>query len=130
MSSSESEIRVPIYTSCLNYLEKYNQKMLSSYDVKVKAEMFNVKGEVKGGIVGLARISGKDSELYFNGLEYLCYPKDFYSITATEQGIKDVIRMAKEIKISGKEHYIDVSNQKISIHYNDVEERLKADVMK
>lgn len=130
MEGPETQIRAPIYASCLNYIEIYNRKMLSSYDVEIKEEMFNLKEEVKGGIIGIAKISGKDKELYFNGIEYLCYPKDFYSITATEQGVQDVIKIAKEMKKSGKEYYIDVSNQNISVQYNGVEEGLKADVLR
>lgn len=129
-SELDSSIKAPLYGSCLQYLDQLNTKATTFYDVNIEKDLFNSELEAKGGIVGLLRVSGDDRELYFNSLRYICYPEGLYSVTSTGQGIKDIAQISKRLEADRKEYYIEVTSNRISIHYNSIDEHLKSDVIR
>lgn len=138
-SSNNSKIEkiVPLYQSCLQYFDEYKKIAKDRYEVELAIKRFSVKHGYNAhpSLIGIVEVSTANNleslEVIENGLELLCFPKHSVTTDADALGLRIVKETLSQHFEQGKtENYIVMSKEKISVHFNNTTEEMKAGIIK
>ncbi len=126
---NEPAIVMPFYQECKEKVTLFRKELKESYEgtnltLDLRLNYFNYKSKTHPTFIGYIELSGSETttemKIAANTIREMCYPVSGSRVSNDEYGLKIInSKLSENINSGIKNNYFKITNEEISIFYNN-----------